>query len=379
LFLVMAAPPRVIRASRPDIRTASAADQLKAENDLRTTIVTMLAGVAVATGTVVAALNFRETQRQNRQSSELQRRGQVTERFTKAIDQLGNSDQLDVRIGGIYALEQIARDAAELHWPIVEILTALIREHTKRDAGARVRSEQPERDQEIASSRKVAADIQGALTVLGRRNSDRHLGRVDLGEANLQGAQLEGANLQDAYLRGANLQEAYLEEANLQGAQLEGVNLQDAYLGVANVQEAIIGEANLQGANLREANLQGAILAWANLKGTYLGGANLQDAILQEAILSEANLQGANLAEANLQGANLSGANVKGVDLSDTVGLTQEQLNSVNCDENTKPPPGLTVNVKPTAHARAEQAEHDDRGRNQGQADETGADPRSEG
>jgi hypothetical protein len=38
LVLVIAVPPAVIRASRPDIRTASAADQLKAENDLRTTL-----------------------------------------------------------------------------------------------------------------------------------------------------------------------------------------------------------------------------------------------------------------------------------------------------------------------------------------------------
>jgi hypothetical protein len=33
----------------------------------------------------------------------------VTDRYTKAIEQLG-SDRLDVRIGGIYALERVARD-----------------------------------------------------------------------------------------------------------------------------------------------------------------------------------------------------------------------------------------------------------------------------
>jgi hypothetical protein len=34
--------------------------------------------------------------------------GQITERFTRAVDQLG-SDKLDVRLGGMYALERIAR------------------------------------------------------------------------------------------------------------------------------------------------------------------------------------------------------------------------------------------------------------------------------
>jgi hypothetical protein len=39
-------------------------------------------------------------------------------------------DKVDIRLGAIYALEQIARDSPDLHWPIVEILTAFIREHT---------------------------------------------------------------------------------------------------------------------------------------------------------------------------------------------------------------------------------------------------------
>ena len=85
-------------------------------------------------------LNFHETQRQNqaiqeqnRALLELQRRGQVTERFTRAIDQLGQPgrEKLDVRIGGVYGLEQMARDSAELHWPIMEVLAAYLREHAR--------------------------------------------------------------------------------------------------------------------------------------------------------------------------------------------------------------------------------------------------------
>jgi len=40
--------------------------------------------------------------------AELTEQGQITDRYTKAVEQLG-SDKLDVRIGGIYALERIAR------------------------------------------------------------------------------------------------------------------------------------------------------------------------------------------------------------------------------------------------------------------------------
>jgi hypothetical protein len=63
-------------------------------------------------------------------SFSLSREGQVTDRYTKAIEQLG-SDKLDVRIGGIYALERIARDSARDHPVVMEVLTAFIREHSR--------------------------------------------------------------------------------------------------------------------------------------------------------------------------------------------------------------------------------------------------------
>ena len=53
--------------------------------------------------------------------TELTEQGQVTDRYTKAIEQLG-SDKLDVRIGGIYALERVARDSARDHPTVMEVL-----------------------------------------------------------------------------------------------------------------------------------------------------------------------------------------------------------------------------------------------------------------
>jgi hypothetical protein len=69
----------------------------------------------------------------------LSREGQVTDRYTKAVEQFG-SDKLDVRIGGIYALERIARDSAKDHPAVMEVLTAFTREHSVfRFEGPRVR------------------------------------------------------------------------------------------------------------------------------------------------------------------------------------------------------------------------------------------------
>src|SRR5215208_7788629 len=61
------------------------------------------------------------------------REGQITERFTRAIDQLGKVEDgkklFEIRIGGIYALERIARESDEDYWPIMEILTAYVRQN----------------------------------------------------------------------------------------------------------------------------------------------------------------------------------------------------------------------------------------------------------
>src|SRR5215204_1260417 len=65
---------------------------------------------------------------------EISQEQQVTERFTRSIDQLGATDDkgkktLEIRLGGIYALERIARDSKRDHWPIMETSTTYVREH----------------------------------------------------------------------------------------------------------------------------------------------------------------------------------------------------------------------------------------------------------
>ena len=52
--------------------------------------------------------------------------GQVTDRYTKAIGQLGDRAARDVRIGAIYALERIAKDSPDDQPTILEVLTAYL-------------------------------------------------------------------------------------------------------------------------------------------------------------------------------------------------------------------------------------------------------------
>ena len=78
--------------------------------------------------TVTAA---RET---NQATIEAAREAQFPDRYSTAIEQLGSS-KLDVRIGGIYALEGIAVDYARHHPTVMELLAAFIREHSHTSNG----------------------------------------------------------------------------------------------------------------------------------------------------------------------------------------------------------------------------------------------------
>jgi hypothetical protein len=59
-----------------DTRGLTRSESVKARNDLRAILVTMLAGLAVIVGSTVGALSLRETSRQNRAVLQLQHQGQ---------------------------------------------------------------------------------------------------------------------------------------------------------------------------------------------------------------------------------------------------------------------------------------------------------------
>jgi hypothetical protein len=125
--LLVAVPPVVLAITRPpdDVGAASGPLLETARNNARGTVVTGIAGLLATGALVFTARNFVVSQR----TLALTEQGQVTDRYTKAIEQLG-SDKLDVPIGGIYALERIARDSARDHSTVMEVLSTFVREHS---------------------------------------------------------------------------------------------------------------------------------------------------------------------------------------------------------------------------------------------------------
>ena len=330
---------------------ADDATRLEREDNTRRTLAQIIGGTV---GLVIIYITWQRLQ-VAREELRVAREGQVTERFSRAIEHLGN-DSLDVRLGGIYALERIARDSRQDHGPIMEILTAYVREHALWDPPPE--DQQPAADEPPPAPPSDMADIQAVLTVLGRRKTDydppgqrldlhyTDLRRANLVKAKLQEANFRGANLQWAFLSEANLQEVIFFNADLQAATLKEANLQGADLGLADLQMAHLIRAKLQGANFKEAKLWGAVLGEAKLQQACLEEADLRQtniirANLQKAKFREAKLRRALLEGANLQQAYLEEADLRGTDLRRAKGLTSQQLVEAKGDEDTKLPPGV--------------------------------------
>ena len=273
---------------------------------------------------------------------------QITERFTKAVEQLA-SQEVAVRLGGIYALERIANDSEKDHWTIMEILTAFVREPPPLKAPLEAEKSLLELPTYIQKAKddkqpqKLRIDIQAALTVIGRRDTEKdpENQKLDLSNADIAGANLSKAKLEGANFYQANLQKANIAEANLQKANLTEANLQGAILIEAHLQGAELGKAQLKKAALGGAKLQGARLSYANLQGAFL-----QSADLRSTRLSYAQLQEANFYRANLEGADLNQANLEGAFLREAKNLTQKQIESASGDSTTVLPNNLTIPEK---------------------------------
>lgn len=166
------------------------------------------------------------------------REGDIVARLDKAAGQLGSSD-IPQRLRGVREMERAARESPGDYWPVMELLTAVVRDR----AGASKPQVQAEEGQ------PVSVDVQAILDVLGRRNRPKSESHAAEEWKNPH----EVLDLHNTVLREANLYQADLSRAELWGCDLAGTNLREADLRKANLLWS-----DLRRADLTDANLTGA-------------------------------------------------------------------------------------------------------------------------
>lgn len=204
-----------------------------------TAIVQAAGGTALLVGLLFTARNLRATQ----DKLDIDRQGQLTSRFIQATAQLGaelkgGQPNIEVRLGGIYALNRIAKDWPKDYWPIADVLTAYVRHNARWRASSGADPVEP------------STDVQAVLTVLAHSDPPGGFTRRNK------------LDLRKTDLRGAEFWDAHMEYTDFWGAHLDGAQMWGALF-----RNAKFDNARLNGANLRAANLEGASLEGADVAG----------------------------------------------------------------------------------------------------------------
>lgn len=207
---------------------------------------------------------------------EVNQEGQITERFTRAIDQLGatHSDgrkNLEVRLGGIYALERIAKDSVKDHWPIMEVLTAYLVEHAPK---------RPSDLMPTSNQRFVTPDTRAILNVIARRHWEYEVGTentislvnlelsdTELSHAHFKYSQISNTNLNEAMWLGTNFEKACISGSAMNSSCFAGSNFEGAQIRLVGFVDSDFEEANMVNVYFEKCNFQGALMHSVQLQG----------------------------------------------------------------------------------------------------------------
>lgn len=237
LFLVWQVPRWQIARSRAH----EPKDELDLEIKARSSVAQIVGGVVLIIGAFSTVRSFM-----------LARDQQVTDRFTKAVAQLGEESRA-VRIGGVYALERIAEDSSRDRPAVVQVLAAYIRDQRPWECdypGHKRCKERAAAMHAQLGTPRADLDVQAAVTALlaqSAKIATPHL--VDLSNCDLRGLNFTNGNLRNVVLN----------KSYLGGAKFAGADLRNAKLAYACIPEySEFEDAELAGFDMAGAMSSGA-------------------------------------------------------------------------------------------------------------------------
>jgi len=287
------------------------------------TLISGAGTLATILGGIFLYLNFGIA----RKNTELAESRLITERFSKAVEQLGDKERQAVRLGGIYSLERIAKDSLDDRWTVMEVLTSY------------VRNQSPTNDDDFITG--INTEIQAILDVIARRNTDSESNKkaIDLSFTDLSHANLYNAKLNLIYFRGT-----HFYRSNFIGAELKGIRLIDAQLDESN-----LSNTKLQAVDLTKASMVSVCLHKSEIDCSIIDNANFRWASFIEAAMrytfarkadftkadfTQSFLVGCFFSGANFEGTNFENTDIKGSVFLKAQNLTVEQiLKTLNYEE----------------------------------------------
>ncbi|MCX5263587.1 pentapeptide repeat-containing protein [Streptomyces sp. NBC_00199] len=252
-FEALVAPWRRLYWDRLD-----ASAKAQTEGQIRLAVVQTLAALGALCALIYTARTYR-----------LSRRGQVTDRFNKALERI-DSDEIYVRIGGILALGEVMDDYPERSLNAFQVLSTFLYSRTSVSQPADVASfpREPESDTQLAlkvlttGTRRRASNQSISL-------KDLHLVGVDLRGADLRNARLQRSNLRGADLEDADLRGATLHRTDFRGSTVSRANFREADLYKTDFRNSWLSKADFRGASMEGVQFDDAVLDWADFRGAH--------------------------------------------------------------------------------------------------------------
>jgi uncharacterized protein YjbI with pentapeptide repeats len=170
----------------------------------------------------------------------------------------------------------------------------------------------------------------------------------DLGGANLLGVDFTSTDLRNSNLLAANFEKATLVRASLadstaKGARFDKIEAYRTDFSHMDAQGAVFTSAEVQRSNFQDANLTNVDFTKAELGRAQFHDADISGSRFSFANLARADFRGATFTTPiDFNGAFLFLTRIESLDLSNSSGLSQWQLNMACGDARTELPSGLT-------------------------------------
>ncbi len=327
----------------------------------------LVAIVGLIVGIWRAWTSYEQTRTAQRQA-DTEEQGQFTSRFTAAVEQLG-SEQLPVRLGGVYALWRLAEDSPQRDVvSVFDILCAFVRNPPHPEQSDETFSKDSTSDEVSAEldeifEDEIRPDVQIIVNLIKREDSKQRSAlpknyRFDFHNSGLVGADFTKSTFMYADFSGSNLLNADFSLSNIRNSifaesRIERADFRDCELNTVDFSRSQFMRTNFSNSDLtravfRKTRMEDCSFVWTDLNNTrfelsdlsgsdfmnsFGDNARFEDAIISKTLwnncsLNHTNFNGAVVVKANFRNANLRNSSFWKANLSKSIFCNANLSNS---------------------------------------------------
>jgi len=227
------------------------------------------------------------------QRLQIAERGQVTERFSKAVEHIGDKENVSVRIGGLYALEKIALDSEKERATIQKVIASFIRRPPYLDKSKTTISSNLNDCPDIHIAIKIFRDLNNSSDSYPDLSNARleylDLSRLDLSKLNFTGASFKGSSLKYANLNKSNFVTSDFEKSDLSNVSVHSTNFMNtdftkSILFQSTIKDCCLSFSKFEEAEIESTSIRNSALSYCDFSKCSFGSNDIDNCNLTGSI-----------------------------------------------------------------------------------------------